>query len=138
MRRRPSWYIALLAAFLNALAPVFAYAIGQPLHELSGGWPGSGARAVPAPTRHAGVHTQHVHGADPGRGAHHAVPANDPAAPHCPYCLDFAAGTALGTSVPVIPAAQPGHSPLPASAPVHVSARPSLRLASPRGPPLAG
>jgi len=132
MRSRPSWCIALVAAFLNALAPVFAYAIGQPLHELAGGRPGGGARAVLAQMHHAGMHAQHVH------DAHHAMPADEPTAPHCPYCLDFAAGAALGTSVPVIAAAQPDPPPLPASVPARVSARPSLRLASPRGPPLAG
>jgi hypothetical protein len=113
MRLRPAHCIALLAAFLNVLAPVLAYAMGQPLHE-------------------AGVHAQHMH------GAHHAAPVDEPIAPHCPYCLDFAAGAALGSTVPVIPAAQDGHPPLPAVAPVRVSVRPSLRLASPRGPPRAG
>jgi hypothetical protein len=103
MRLRPVWCAALLAAFLNVLAPVLAYAIVSPAHQ----------------------HTHHA-------GMHH-----EPATPHCQYCLDFAAGAALGASVPVVPAAQPGHPPLPRSDPPRVSARPSLRLAPPRGPPLA-
>ena len=67
--------------------------------------------------------------------AHHAGMHNAPSAPHCPYCPDFAAGAALGTTVPVVPAVQPAPEPLPASPAVRVGARPSLRLAPPRGPP---
>ena len=148
-RRRAAWCLAVIAALLNALAPVFAYAIGQPLHELAGGRPGGGTRAVLAAAA-AGAHAvhdgheSHVHAAHAGMahaGHLQADAADDPgehAAPHCPYCLDFAAGAPLGTSAPVILAAQDGHAPLPATQPARVAARSSLRLASPRGPPRAG
>ena len=102
MRLRATWCIVLVAAFLNVVAPVLAYALAAPSQE-------------------------HAHHA----GMHHA-----PAAPHCQYCLDFAAGAALGATVAVIPAAQPGPAPLPARGPARISARSSLRLAPPRGPPL--
>ena len=102
MRLRATGCIALVAAFLNVLAPVLAYANAPGSHE-------------------------HAHHAD----MHHA-----PAAPHCQYCLDFAAGAALGRTVPIVPAVQPGHAPLAAAAPLRISARSSLRLAPPRGPPL--
>ena len=155
VRRRTSWCVALVAALLNALAPVFAYAIGQPLHELAGGRPGGGARALLAAhaMHHAGMpadptqagsghtgHAGHVH-----EGQVHAGSAIPPSAagsqdtpPHCPYCLDFAAGAALGSTVPVSVAAQPGHPPLPVITPARVAARASLRLPASRGPPLAG
>jgi hypothetical protein len=142
-RGRTAWCLALLAALLNAFAPVFAYAIGQPLHELAGGHPGGGARAVLAHHAsplldHAGMHmgpAAHAHAGH--HDARHADPG-EPSAPHCPYCLDFAAGAPLAASVPVIAAVQPGHPPLPLALPKLVAARPSLRLASSRGPPVAG
>jgi hypothetical protein len=132
MRIRPAWCIALVAALLNLVAPALAYEIGQPLHDLAPGEPGGGAGAVAAHAHHGGIHAHPMH------GAHHAAPADPPTAPHCPYCFDFAAGAALGTTVPIAATAQDGHPPLGASALPRVSARPSLRLASPRGPPLAG
>lgn len=152
VRRRTSWRVALVAALLNALAPVFAYAIGQPLHELAGGRPGGGARAVLAAhaMHHAGMagghtHAGHVHaGSTTPEGAAGSQETSEGAAgsqetpPHCPYCLDFAAGAALGSTVPVSVAARPGHPPLPLIAPARVAARASLRLPASRGPPLAG
>ena len=80
------------------------------------------------------THAQQHHG---HHDAQHAG-SGEPSAPHCPYCLDFAAGAPLAASVPVILAPQSGHAPLPVALPETVAARSSLRLASPRGPPLAG
>jgi len=158
-RRHVQIVVALAAAALNVLAPVLAYAIGQPLHELQHGYPGGGARVVlasplahhHAATRmgpeeaaqamhHAGGHAMHHAGLHTMQhnGAHAPQDAGaleEPAAPHCPYCLDFAAGVALGTTLPVVAFAQPAHVPLPASETARVRARPSLRLAPSRGPP---
>ncbi|HSV19427.1 MAG TPA: hypothetical protein VLR71_13510 [Casimicrobiaceae bacterium] len=146
LRGRTSWCVVLVAALLNALTPVFAYAIGQPLHELAGGAP-AGVRAVLAQDRaalhHAGMHAGHAgHVArvdrahdDSRADSPHAVPAPEPAAAHCPYCLDFAAGAPLAPAVAVMPTAQAGHAPLPVAAPPQPAVRPSVRLAAPRGPP---
>jgi pentapeptide MXKDX repeat protein len=132
MRRRPSWCIALFAAFLNVVAPVLAYAVT----------PVADAHANPASMHdrgiaHEGMHHEGMHH-DGMRhdGMHHeGGHQHEPTTPHCPYCPDFAAGAALGTSQPVVAYAPPGHAPLPASAPARLSARPSLRLADSRGPP---
>src|SRR5437660_11800119 len=104
-RRRTAWCVALVAALLNAFAPVFAYAIGQPLHELAGGPASGGAQRVLAAqaarhaAQHAGTFAHHAaHDAGPHamhRAAPHGVAAappdgsntDDPATPHCPYCL---------------------------------------------------
>jgi hypothetical protein len=105
-RSRCAWLLAIVATVLNFAAPVFAYAEGQPLH----------------PSGH-----MHHHG--------DAAPHHAPVTPHCPYCLDFAAGAALAPP-PLIVAAPPRLSaPLSVRAPVAVVARASLRLASPRAPP---
>jgi len=159
LRRHLKIIVAFAAAALNVLAPVFAYAIGQPLHELQRGVPGAGAPAVLSSpvVQHRGMAQQDpadgartMHHGD-GHAMHHAVlhamqhdgahalqdaaTPDEPAAPHCPYCLDFAAGVALGGALPVVPGAQPGHPPLPRYAPALVFARASLRLAPSRGPP---
>jgi hypothetical protein len=148
LRGRTSWCVVLVAALLNAFTPVFAYAIGQPLHELAAGAPDAGVRAVLAQhspaVDHAGahaghtIHVTHVHGTQGGpAGTAKTGPGPEPTAPHCPYCLDFAAGAPLAPAMPVVPAAQPGHAPLPLAAPSQPAVRPSLRLAAPRGPPAA-
>ena len=147
LRRPSTLLLVFVAAALNVLAPVFAYAIGQPLHELAGGRPGGGARAVLAhhASHDGSAHAAHHHGdATP---AHHDAQSHDaqshdadsaPSTPHCPYCLDFAAGAALGGTPHLDVVAQPGHAPLAEATPSRISARSSLRIAAPRGPPLAG
>jgi hypothetical protein len=83
-----------------------------------------------------------AHGAEHGTSvasAHHTPCAapDAPAAPHCPYCLDFAAGAALGSAPPTLSGASP--LALPPAAVPHAAVRvgrASLRLAAPRGPPI--
>jgi len=73
-RLRTAWLLALIATVLNAAAPVLAYAEGQLFDFHTGG-------------THAAMHPAgHLH----GHGG--AAPKHGPTTPHCPYCLDFAAG----------------------------------------------
>jgi hypothetical protein len=131
LRRPLRLLLAFAAAALNALAPVLAYAAGQPLHELAGGRPGGGARAVPA--AHAHHHALgHAHAVSP-----HTLDHEKPAAPHCPYCLDFAAGAPLAPALLPPAIVQPGPEPRVIVAPARLVTRSSLRLASPRAPPSA-
>jgi len=131
LRRPLTLLLACAAAVLNALAPVLAYAAGQPLHELAGGRPGGGARAVLA------AHAHH-HGAEHQHATPHTLDHEKPAAPHCPYCLDFAAGAPLAPTLLAPAVVRPAAQARAMSAPTQLSARPSLRLASPRAPPSAG
>lgn len=124
--------LACVAALLNAIAPVLAYAAGQPLHELASGRPGGGARAVLA---HAHAHE---HAPADEHAAHHAAKHEKPEAPHCPYCLDFAAGAALAPTLLTVGGVLPHAAPHLARAPEPIATRSSLRLASPRAPPFAG
>jgi hypothetical protein len=108
-RSRITWLLALIATLLNAVAPVLAYAEGQLLHS----------------------HSMQAH--------HHGsmAPHEAPSTPHCPYCLDFAAGAALAPPPPVLATPPRLDAPLVVPAVVHAVARPSLRLASSRAPPVA-
>jgi hypothetical protein len=130
--------LVVLAAALNAAAPALGYATGQFLHDLDPG------------------HTVHAHGASHGEdcddlatdraahnhpaqsGASHSenrTPAKPAATPHCLYCPGFAGSAPLAWSPPMLPglaivAAFPLVQVFPAP-----SARPFVRISSPRGPP---
>jgi len=113
--RRPlTLLLACLAAALNALAPVLAY-------------------AAEARLRDATHHPAHSY----GHAHHHELPAEHgkPDAPHCPYCLDFAAGAPLAPTLPPPAIVRPDSAPAPVRATAYISSRSSLRLASPRAPP---
>ena len=155
MRRRTSWCVVLFAALLEC-ADAGLRVCHRSAAARAGRWrPGWRRTAVLARNSaaidhgalhaghaghlgHAG-HAGHMHGA---QAASHGDtpqvdPPTEPTAPHCPYCLDFAAGAPLASALPVVPAAQSGHAPLPLAAPPQPAVRPSLRLAAPRGPPAA-
>jgi hypothetical protein len=128
LRRPLRLLLAFAAAALNALAPVLAYAAGQPLHELAGGRPGAAAVLAAHAHHHA---LGHAHAAQP-----HALDEK-PAAPHCPYCLDFAAGAPLAPRLLPPAIVRPDAEPRVVLAPARLTTRSSLRLASPRAPPSA-
>ena len=140
-RTRLALPLLLIAWFFNAIAPVLAYAAGEPLHDAAGRH-AAAACAAPlphdhgAPGQHAEGHAADASHADAGHHLPCAAP-DAPAAPHCPYCLDFAAGAALGSSPPTVSGASPrALAPavvLHAAVPV---GRASLRLAAPRAPPI--
>jgi len=118
-RLRTAWLLALIATVLNAAAPVLAYAEGQLFDFHTGG-------------THAAMHPAgHLH----GHGG--AAPKHGPTTPHCPYCLDFAAGAALAPPRPLVATPPRLDAPLLAHAIVVALARPSLRLAFSRAPPAA-
>jgi hypothetical protein len=122
-RSRLSWLVAFLATLLNAVAPVLAYAEGPPLHGHE--------REAPALVLAHDVHHHpagHVHA---GGDEHHQAPTT----PHCPYCLDFAAGAPLAPAPLVIAAPPRIAAPIVVQARATPIARASLRLASPRAPP---
>jgi hypothetical protein len=106
-RGRIAWLLALIATLLNAAAPVLAYAEGPLVHS------------HPAPMHHHGD----------------MAPQQAPATPHCPYCLDFAAGAALAPPPPVVATPPRLDAPRFVAAVVQALARPSLRLAPSRAPP---
>jgi DUF2946 family protein len=110
-RRRFTLLAAFVAALLNMLAPVLAYDVAQ-------------QRA-----HHHAVHDVHA--------MHHDADPDEPAAPHCPYCLDFAAGAALAPTLPPPAIVRPEAVAYSASVRAQPASRSSLRLASPRAPPLA-
>ena len=144
-RTRLALPLLLIAWFFNAIAPVLAYAAGEPLHDAGGRHAAAGADCPGqfAPHHHD-ASAPHADGpagdASHGASAHHvpcAIPDAPGAAPHCPYCLDFAAGAALGSAPPMLSGASPRALPpavvLRATVPV---GRASLRLAASRAPPL--
>lgn len=110
-RRRFTLLAAFVAAMLNVLAPVLAYALAQPQ------------------AHHHAVHDAHA--------SHHATDQGEPAAPHCPYCPDFAAGAPLAPTLLPPAVVRPDAVAHTASVPARPVCRPSLRLASPRAPPSA-
>jgi hypothetical protein len=114
-RRRFTLFAAFVAAMLNVVAPVLAYAVTQAQHH----------RAVhDARAMHHGAHAMH-HDADHG----------EPATPHCTYCLDFAAGAALAPTLLPQGIVRPEAVAYSAIVPAPPASRSSLRLASPRAPP---
>lgn len=144
-RTRLALPLLLIAWFFNAIAPVLAYAAGEPLHDAAGRHAVAGvdcaAQVVP---HHHDASAPHAAGdaagASHGPSTHHVAcgsPDAPAAAPHCPYCLDFAAGAALGSAPPTLSGASPRALPpigvLDAAVAV---GRASLRLAASRAPPL--
>src|SRR5262245_10332429 len=117
-RRRPACWFALLAAALNALLPLAAYArsgaMVLPMELCSTAPAGSGGVAIPAP----GVRTEHA--------AHH---------PHCGACpaggLSLPAVEGAGALPPSAPAASIAFAPGEVA---RAEASPYLP-SRPRGPP---
>jgi hypothetical protein len=144
-RTRLALPLLLIAWFFNAIAPVLAYAAGEPLHDGAGRHAAAGVDcpAEVAPHHHD-ASAPHAEGpaadASHGPSTHHAAcatPDGPAAAPHCPYCLDFAAGAALGSAPPMLAGASP--RALPPAVVLHATVpvgRASLRLAASRAPPL--
>jgi hypothetical protein len=121
LRLRRNLALAWLAAFLNTIAPVVAYAHGTPMPI---------GPAAPDHAGHAGHHAQHAHHAPPGPNKTSA-----PAVPHCPYCPGFAAGAPL-TLFALLIVAEEFSAPPQYAAPHEVARRVTLvRIASPRAPP---
>jgi hypothetical protein len=117
--RRPSTLLAaFMAAMLNVLAPALAYAVTQP------------------PAHHAANHDAHAMHHD-GHAIHQDADPNEPAAPHCPYCLDFASGAALAPTLLPPAIVRPDAVAYSVRVPARPASRSSLRLASPRAPPPA-
>ena len=143
-RTRLALPLLLIAWFFNAIAPVLAYAAGEPLHDAAGRHAAAGIDcAAPVAPHHHDASGPHGEGAaadaSHGTSAHHVPCAapDAPAAPHCPYCLDFAAGAALGSLPPTVSGASP--RALPPAVVLHAAVpvgRASLRLAAPRAPPI--
>ena len=123
-RARGAWTAAWLAVLLNVLAPVVAYATAA-------------ARQAPSASGIADAAGQH----DPHAHHHHhdGPPPADaraaPVAPHCQYCLDFAAAAPLALVVAVVVSSlrPEGHAPSLPPATGHPSAL--VRIAWARGPP---
>jgi hypothetical protein len=117
VRQRWRWTAAWLAVLLNLAAPVLGYGNVDAVHEA--------ARASHAgPDHHAADHPVAGDGTE-----------SSPAAPHCPYCLDFAAGAPLGSTTrldvpPVVPIGAPAERSVADLRSIHT---PGLALA--RGPP---
>ena len=138
-RARLALPLLLIAWFFNAIAPVLAYAAGEPLHDAAGRHVVAACPA-PAPAHEHGASAAHgeTHASHAGSAHHVPCAAPDaPAAPHCPYCLDFAAGAALGSAPSMLAGVSPRAQPpaVVVDAPVAVG-RASRRLPAPRAPPL--
>jgi hypothetical protein len=126
LRLRRNLAAAWLAAFLNTIAPVVAYAHGTPMPI--------GPADSHASHEFGGQHAQHA------SHAHHAAPGTanrtgEPAVPHCPYCPGFAAGAPLALFALLVVAEQ-FSAPPQYAAPQELPRRVSLvRIARPRAPP---
>jgi len=124
-RRRFTLLTAFLAAMLNVLAPVLAYAVTQPqVHHHA---------VADMDAMHHDAHSMHHHAHPMRHGAHQDAPA----APHCPYCPDFASGAALAPTLWPPLVARADAIAYSGSVPARPASRSSLRLGSPRAPPLA-
>jgi hypothetical protein len=123
-RARGAWIAVWLAVLLNVLAPVIAYATAA-------------AREATAATTLAAIaadpHAHHHHDGAPPADALTAPAAT--LAPHCQYCLDFAAAAPLPLAVAVVVSSlRPDHArPTRPLAVGHPS--PLVRSAWARGPP---
>jgi hypothetical protein len=83
-----------------------------------------------------------MHAGDAASDPPHSATQDDgrardaPAAPHCPYCLDFAAGAALAPALPWIAAPHVAFAPVTEAEQRVAAPRSSLRLPAPRAPPV--
>jgi hypothetical protein len=126
VRRRSVWVIACIAVLLNAAAPVMAYFDDEALIAPGG----TLLRSLAQAPSHAQDTSGHSHGDTALSGHEHGHHES-----HCPYCLDFAAGAALGTAPSEF---SPPAAVAERSTPVatrNVEGRASVRIALARAPP---
>lgn len=136
------WVLAVLALLLNAAAPVLGYlALPMPhaghhralARAATMAYPGREPDRATALARLSSVRAGES-ASPPNEALDRASGSHDPA-PHCQYCLDFAAGAALGSSPFALPPSERVASSVPVSPSAIIAVRPSLRFALSRAPP---